>query len=159
MKNRPLKWALAGALLLFVATMTATPAHAVRVVTYNILNWPSFDIAGRYDDHQVVMDALDADIIIVQEIESQTGVNHYLDYCLNATVPNEYGAALFVNGPDTDNAIFFKRSVVDTVTSDVIYTDVRWTMDYTVQLAGYSGDAGQLHLLSTHLKAGSSGSD
>jgi len=145
--------------LLAVMLVAAPPAQAIRVVTYNILNWPSFDIAGRYDDHQVVMDALDADIIIVQEIESQNGVNNYLTYCLNATVPGEYGAALFVNGPDTDNAIFYKNSVVDTVTSETIYTDVRWTMDYTVQLEGYTGDAGQLHLLSTHLKAGSSSSD
>jgi len=160
MKRRPLSRAPLMVLALTAAVlMAAVPAQAIRVVTYNILNWPSFDIAGRYDDHQVVMDALDADIIIVQEIESQNGINQYLTYCLNATVPDEYGAALFVNGPNTDNAIFYRKSVVDTVTSETIYTDVRWTMDYTVQLEGYTGAAGQLHILSTHLKAGSSTSD
>ncbi len=160
MNGRPLtKVPLMALALLAVMLVAAPPAQAIRVMTYNILNWPSYDIAGRYDDHQVLMDELDADIIIVQEIESQTGVNHYLDYCLNATVPGEYGAALFVNGPDTDNAIFYKKSVVDTVTSETIYTDVRWTMDYTVQLEGYTGTAGQLHFLSAHLKAGSDGSD
>jgi len=160
MNSRPLKKVPQMALaMLAVMLMAAPPAQAIRVVTYNILNWPSFDIAGRYDDHQLLMDELDPDIIIVQEIESQNGVNNYLTYCLNATVPGKYGAALFVNGPDTDNAIFYKNSVVDTVTSETIYTDVRWTMDYTVQLEGYTGDAGRLHILSTHLKAGSSSSD
>ncbi|MCD4690680.1 hypothetical protein K8S17_04390, partial [bacterium] len=160
MNKRPLSTALLVALaLLAVILAAATPAHAIRVVTYNILNWPSFDIAGRYDDHQIVMDALDADIIIVQEIESQTGINNYLTYCLNATVPGEYAADLFVNGPNTDNAIFYKVSVVDTVTHETIYTDVRWTMDYTVKLLGYDTAAGEFHFLSTHLKAGSSSGD
>ncbi len=160
MKNRPLKKvSLLALALLAVVLVAAPPAQAIRVVTYNILNWPSFDIAGRYDDHQILMDELDPDIIFVQEIESQNGVNNYLTYCLNATVPGKYAADLFVNGPDTDNAIFYKVGVVDTVSHEVIYTDVRWTMDYTVQLSGYDGDAGQLHILSTHLKAGSASGD
>ncbi len=160
MNSRPLSGVpLTLLALLAVLVVAASPAQAIRVVNYNILNWPSFDIAGRYDDHQLLMDALDPDIIFVQEIESQAGVNNYLTYCLNATVPGKYAADLFVNGPDTDNAIFYKVGVVDTVTHDIIYTDVRWTMDYTLQLSGYDGDAGQLHIISTHLKAGSSSED
>jgi len=160
MNNRPLSgMPLMLLALLAVVVLAAPPARAIRIVDYNILNWPSFDIAGRYDDHQLLMDALDPDIIFVQEIESQNGVNQYLQYCLNATVPGKYAADLFVNGPDTDSAIFYKVGVVDTVTHETIYTDVRWTMDYTVQLSGYDGSAGQLHIISTHLKAGSSSSD
>lgn len=147
------------AILAFLLLAVAQPASAVRVVTYNILNWPGFDWPGRYMYFQTVMDSLDADVIIVQEIESQTGVNYFLNYCLNASVPGEYSADLFVNGPDTDNAIFYKNSVVDTVTHVTIPTDVRYTMEYTVTLNGYDSSDAQFKILSTHLKAGSSGSD
>ncbi len=154
--KRPL---LTLAIFVFVLLAVAQPASAVSVVTYNILNWPGFDWPGRYLYFQTVMDSLDADVIIVQEIQSQTGVNNFLNYCLNASVPGEYSADLFVNGPDTDNAIFYKNSVVDTVTHVTIPTDVRYTMEYTVTLNGYDSSDAQFKILSTHLKAGSSGSD
>jgi endonuclease/exonuclease/phosphatase family metal-dependent hydrolase len=147
------------AVFAFVLLAAAQPASALRVVTYNILNWPSLDWPGRYQYFQTVMDSLDADVIIVQEIESQTGVNNFREYCLNASVPGEYSSDLFVNGPDTDNAIFYRNSVVDTVTHVTIPTDVRWTMEYTVTLNGYDSSEAQFKILSTHLKAGSSSSD
>ncbi len=147
------------AILVFLLLAVAQPASALRVVTYNILNWPGLDWPGRYLYFQTVMDSLDADVIIVQEIQSQTGTNQFLNYCLNASVPGEYSADLFINGPDTDNAIFYKNSVVDTVTHVTIMTDVRWTMEYTVTLNGYDSSEAQFKILSTHLKAGSSSSD
>ncbi len=147
------------AVFAFVLLAVVQPASALRVVTYNILNWPGLDWPGRYLHFQTVMDSLDADVIIVQEIQSQTGVNNFLNYCLNASVPGEYSSVLFVNGPDTDNSIFYKNSVVDTVTQETITTDVRWTMEYTVTLNGYDSSEAQFRILSTHLKAGSSSSD
>ncbi len=154
--RRPL---LTFVIFVFLLLAMAQPASALRVVTYNILNWPSFDWPGRYQYFQTVMDSLDADVIIVQEIESPIGLVYFLNYCLNASVPDEYSFDLFINGPDTDNAIFYKNSVVDTVTNVTIMTDVRWTMEYTVTLNGYDSSEAQFKILSTHLKAGSSSSD
>ena len=44
-------------------------------------------------------------IIVVQEIQSQQGVDGFKSNVLL----NKYDAGIFINGPDTDNAVFINR--------------------------------------------------
>ena len=76
---------IALATLVAVAVLTALlpqPAAAVRVVTYNILNFPGSTGAAREDDFRTVVQELDADVLVVQEMLSQTGVNQFLNNVL-----------------------------------------------------------------------------
>ena len=56
-------------LLLAVLALGAVPAGAIKVCSYNILNFPN-DYVAREASFQIVMDEIDADLIVVQEIAS-----------------------------------------------------------------------------------------
>ena len=139
--------------------LTPQPAAAVRVVTYNILNFPGSTGGAREDDFRIVVEELDADVLVVQEMLSSTGVNQFLNNVLNYGSTGEYAAAPFVNGPDTDNALFYRVSTIDFVSSQEISTALRNISEYTVRPVGYTSSGAEFRVYSQHLKAGSSTTD
>jgi endonuclease/exonuclease/phosphatase family metal-dependent hydrolase len=142
-----------------IALLAVTlPAGALKVCTYNALNWPS-DYAERVDAFRLIMDEIDPDIVVLQEVLSWQGANLFRDDVLNYTVPGEYRRMPFVDGPDTDNACFFKPGVLDSLTYEYLDTDVRYTMVYRFRLDGYASAQAEFTILSTHLKAGTATSD
>jgi len=147
------------ALVLLTMLVLAQPASAVRVCTYNLYNWPDGNWMARVDDFQLIMDEIDADLVIVQEVESQLGANNFLLHAMNATEPGEYWFMPFANGPDTDNVCYFKEAVFESLYHEQLSTPVRQTSVYYFGLVGYESDDANLTILSTHLKAGSSSSD
>jgi len=151
--------AAAIALLAILAVVAPThQASAVRVCTYNIENW-SDNSSTRLPLLRTIMDSVDADLIVCQEFQSIQARNLFYTDVLEVVAPGEYWIMPFVNGPDTDNACFYKTAVLDSISSDTINTDVRLTNVYGFRLDGYSSSDAELTILSTHLKAGSSSSD
>ncbi len=147
------------ALLAIVLTaLVAQPAAAVRICTYNAENWPS-DYAARAPYFRTVLAEIDPDVLVLQEVDSNLGVAQFYNNVLQFIAPGEYWLMPFANGPDTDNACFYKTAVVDSVFSEQLYTDVRWTSVYRFRLDGYTSSAAEFTILSTHLKAGNSSSD
>ncbi len=149
---------LAVAIVVLAAALTALlpqPAAAVRVVTYNILNFPGSTGAAREDDFRTVIQGLDADVLVVQEMLSQTGVNQFLNNVLNYGAPGTYAAGPFTNGYDTDNALFYRVSTIDFVSTQQISTALRDISEYVVRPVGYSSADAELRVYSQHLKAGS----
>ncbi|MCK4914697.1 MAG: hypothetical protein KAS89_00930, partial [Candidatus Eisenbacteria sp.] len=97
-----------------VLAVAAQPASAIKVCTYNALNFPN-DYVERVDAFRLVMDEIDADLIVLQEMETWQSANLFRDDILNYSVPGEYRRMPFINGPDTDNACFFKPDVLDSL--------------------------------------------
>ena len=85
---RPLSLgATAGACL--VALLPALPAWGVKVCTYNTLFWPE-DYLTRAPHFETVLAELVPDVIVLQEVESQTGVNRFLfDVLVHSQVPGD----------------------------------------------------------------------
>jgi endonuclease/exonuclease/phosphatase family metal-dependent hydrolase len=135
------------------------PSSALRVVTYNVLNFPGSTGAAREDDFRTVIEQLDADVIVVQEMLSQTGVDQFLNNVLNFGAPGEYAAAPFYNGYDTDNALFYRVATVDFVSMQRLTTALRDINEYVVRPVGYSSTAARFAVYSAHLKAGSTSTD
>ena len=149
---------LAVAVVVLVAafvTLLPQQAAAVRVVTYNILNFPGTTGTAREDDFRIVIQGLDADVLVVQEILSQTGVNQFLNNVLNYGAPGTYAAGPFTNGPDTDNALFYRVSTIEFVSTQQISTALRDISEYVIRPVGYSSADAELRVYSQHLKAGS----
>ena len=146
---------LAAAVVLAVA---AQPASAIKVCTYNALNFPN-DYAERVDAFRLVMDEIDADLIVLQEIQTWQSANLFRDDILNYSTPGEYRRMPFVNGPDTDNACFFKPDVLDSLDYGYLDTGVRYTTWYKFRPDGYDSAETEFVILSTHLKAGSASGD
>ena len=139
--------------------LLAAPAPAVRVCTYNILNFPGTTGAARADDFRIVLEEVDPDVLVVQEMLSLTGVNQFLNDVLNYSVPGLYSAGPFVDGPDTDNALFYKSSVVELVSHTEIPTALRNISEYVLRPVGYTSTEAQFRVYSFHLKAGSTSTD
>jgi endonuclease/exonuclease/phosphatase family metal-dependent hydrolase len=87
----------------------------VKIATYNLLNYPN-NTATKNPKFQLILNEMNPDILVVQEITSQNAVNQFLNQVLNS----EYEAGDFINGPDTDNAIFFKDSLFTFISLEII---------------------------------------
>ena len=78
------------------------------IMTYNLLNYPGSTSTERNPYFVTVLSSTEPDIIVAQEVLSQNAVNEFLSEVL-MQISTDYDAGLFVDGTDTDNAIFFKK--------------------------------------------------
>ena len=75
-------------------------ATDLRLVTYNALNFDS-NSGNRQDDVETVFAGLEADVVVVQEVNTNTGANILLN-ALNGGGGQQYARADFIDGNDTD---------------------------------------------------------
>lgn len=133
--------------------LAASPAQAVRVVSWNILNYPSASGNSREDDHRVVLADMQPDLIVAQEITTTSGATEWLNDVLNTMEPGQWAMAPFTNGADTDNACYYKTAVFDYVSNVVLSTTLRQIDGWKLRLDGYTGAAAEVNIYSLHLKA------
>jgi exonuclease III len=134
-------------------------SEAVKIVSWNVLNFPGSTGAARETYFRMVINKINPDVLVVQEMLSQTGVNQFLSKVMNYTYPGRYAAAGFTNGPDTDNAMFYKKSTISYLSRKQIATDLRDISVYVVKIISGPGLNSQFRICSVHLKSGTSSSD
>ncbi len=117
----------------------------VRIATYNILNYPNA-YTQRQASFITILNEINPDVLVVQEITSQFGVNEFKLGVLGS----KFTAGSFINGTDTDNAIFFKDSLFTFISNVPISTALRDISQFTLA-HNFSGDT--LIIYSVHLKA------
>ncbi|RMF57749.1 MAG: hypothetical protein D6743_18540, partial [Calditrichaeota bacterium] len=135
-------------LCLFVPFAPAQ-VDTLRIASYNLLNFPSVGGVQRVDDFRIVMRYLKPDVLVVQELESQGGLDLFLNEVMNQTGAT-YAAAIFIDGPDTDSGLFYRPDRVSIQPVHAIPTDLRNIYQYTLTAAGQ-----EFIIYSVHLKAGS----
>lgn len=143
-------------LVLLMMAMATTPSWGIRVMTYNVLNYQS----GRISQLQTVFNAIDADVIVLQEVDDLSAALTILSSVLNAPGgPGGYSFATFTtDGSLTNNALYFRSTVMTFTGSHIdVNTSPRETDRWRLNLVGYPGVT--LYVYGMHLKAGSSGSD
>ncbi len=118
------------------------------VMTYNLLNYSSSS-GSRNPYYRTIIDRAQPDIVVVQELASG-GFNSFLNNVLNFSGTTYTGGA-FIDGPDTDNGIYFKSNMFQFLGATVIATDLRDINQYMLRHFP-SGDT--LIIYSVHLKAG-----
>ena len=132
----------------------------ITLLNYNLLNYPdqgslSADTTLRNPFYRTIVSYVNPDIMVTDENSAQNGVNIFLSNVLNAN-SNSYAAGTFINGFDSDNAIFYKTSKFSFVSNTRIYTDLRDINEFKL-VHLLSGDT--LRIYSVHLKASSTSSD
>lgn len=152
-----------------VVGLAASASAQLRLATWNVTNYSS----GRVDAFRTAIYGefmgrrMAPDVLVGQEFISAAAVTNFLDI-LNGAVgsPGDWAAAPFIDGPDTDNALFYRTTKVtflaqtiaaagSTNTSD----QPRHTIRYDVRPKGYSGAAATLAIYSCHMKAAGSTAD
>ena len=102
------------------------------------------------------MASINPDIAIFQEIIDQDAVDNLLSFVF-LQLDDDWSAALFHDGEDTDNAFFYRTSKVEFISQRMIGTQLRDIAEYTVHpLAMDTSEV--IRFYSGHLKA-SSGSE
>lgn len=144
--------------LVLAAVLCAPPAHALRVVSYNVLNVSPSNAASRVDDMRVVLAPIDADLIVAQELIGFSGADYFYDNVLQVLEPGQWSMAPFVDGPDTDNACYYRTSVLDYQSMITLNTALRDINGWVFRPDGYTSADANFRVYSLHLKA-STGSD
>lgn len=137
-------------IILFLIPTYAQNQHTI--MTYNILNYPITDTTSRNPYFRTIFANLQPDILVVQEITSQQGVNAFLNKILLPNNPN-YQAGTYINGFDTDNAIFFKANLFTFISNTPISTALRDINEFRLSY-NLTGDT--IIIYSVHLKASDS---
>jgi len=145
----------------------ASAADGLRVVAWNISNYSG----GRVSQLQTAIygefngRSMNPDVLVTQEVLSQFATNSLVS-ALNSAPgsPGDWAAAPFINGPDTDNAMFYRTSKVEFLGQTVLPADgvtgsPRDVNRYDVRLVGYGDVDTLLSMYSVHMKAGSGSSD
>lgn len=144
------KSSLLGVLILLLSTTLFTQ-ELVKIVTYNVLNYPDNSYT-RNTYFEKIFDELDADIVVVQEIESQSGVNEFQSKVLGA----KFQSGTFVNGPDDDKALFYRDSLFTFISNTPISTELRDINEFKV-VHNFTLDT--LRIYAVHLKASDGSSE
>lgn len=135
-------------LLLTIGVSNLLSQDTVKIISYNLLNYSGGD--SKNQNFRKTIKYADPDILTVCEIISQSAVNDMLSNVMNYYTPGSYAAGTFINGPDTDNAIFYKPSKFSFLGNYPIATALRDINMFTlVHLE--SGDT--IRIFECHLKA------
>lgn len=81
----------------------------ISVLSYNILNYPLSN-STKADTLKAIIKYTQPDIFMITELTSSTGVSLILNNALNVDGITHYQAATYVNGPDTDNMLFYNST-------------------------------------------------
>jgi endonuclease/exonuclease/phosphatase family metal-dependent hydrolase len=133
-------------------SFTAFSQENVKIMTYNLLNYPDIDSAIRNPNFRKVIRNSNPDILVVQEMTSMAGMNGFLSNVMNA-YGNVYSMGTFIDGTDTDNGIFFRTSKFNFISNTRIRTSIRDINEFKIVHLNYPADT--LRIFSVHLKSSS----
>lgn len=125
-----------GVLAVFLAAIffnsTSIKAQdTIRAMSYNTLDFPGV-ASSRADTLKKIIDYVLPDIFMACEIQSQTGVNLIMSNALNTSGRNYYAQAPFINGPDTDNMLFYNSNKLGLKSNHRIATSLRDINEYVL---------------------------
>jgi len=142
--------------------IVATPARALRFVDYNVLDYPGSTGPARDPLYRTILSPVGADVLVTEEQTTQAGVTEFLG-SLNTMEPGLWAAAPFVDGNDTDAALFYKPAKVSFLGQWAFYpdspTNLRYVHVYRVKPVGYASDGAEFRIYAVHLKASTGSSN
>jgi endonuclease/exonuclease/phosphatase family metal-dependent hydrolase len=140
-----------GLVLLLAGSLFANfgVSSSVRIATYNILDFPESYGLQRLDDLRQAIGYMNPDILVVQEMHSQNGVDLMLDSVM-LPLSSAFTSAPFHDGPGTDNALFYRHDRIDYLGAQYHSTTNRDIAEYRLLLNDFQRE---LYLFSVHLKA------
>lgn len=137
-------------LLFSLAGRDAFSQDTIRVMSYNLLRYYPSDRSRDQFYRRVILSA-DPDVLIVQEIDTASAVLNFLTNVLNGGGQGEYSTGVFVDGEDSDNAVFFKTRQFTFIENKPIKTRLRDINQFTLE---HVASGRTFHIFSLHLKAG-----
>lgn len=155
---------------------TCPLTDTLTVITYNLLNFPNgrndcgtnLSISNRVDTLKKIMTYLKPDILMVCELQDETGANLILNNALNVNGITHYKKANFIENQSTsykilNNMFYYNSNKVKLKKQDEILTGTRDVGEYIVYGADPNlsshNDTTFIDFYECHLKAGSAAGD
>jgi len=143
-------------LLYIPCSLLHAQTDTLKIMYHNILNYPGGD-PEREDYFRTINQYLKADVILINELTSNSGAVTLLDDALNVYGTTHYQKATFTDGPDTDNMLFYNSDKLALFSQWYIPTALRHINEYVLyyksdDLAS-GGDTIFFYFYSAHLKA------
>jgi len=136
----------------------------IKLMTYNLLHFPTGTSYDRTADLRYILDTYQPDIFMVAELESENGSDMILDNCLNYN-DNKYNAASFIENNssyyrDLQQMLYYNNQMFELTYETILLTSVRDINHYTLQLIteDVTKQPVYIDIYVAHLKA-SNGSD
>ena len=145
----------------------AQPNDTLRVMMYNLLNFPDAVPAGRADTFKTIAQATQPDLLLICELKTGAGADLLLDRGLNTDGISRYRRADYVSntssGADLQNMAIYNQDKLALYEQAVLRTQVRDINRYTFFfrdpfLAGHR-DTTWLDAYVLHFKAGNTPGD
>ena len=136
--------------ILLLLLLCATPGQGqaqdtLRICTYNVLNFPGDTAQDRIIHFRTIIAAIDPDILAIQEVLSAEASKTFLDQVMNYQ-SNDYLEAEFIDGPFSDNALYYKKGAIKLTQNSRINTPFRDIAKY-----GFELNSVPFHIYSMHL--------
>ena len=137
--------------------------YNAKLMTYNILNYQGTSSGdnSREDDLRTVIEYTEPDIIMAEEVNGDTGFDHFLDDVLNFNEADLYeGAFVDQSSTDIDIALFFKPDIFDvTSVTTIDITSNYGHRDALECVITHLATGEEFRLYGVHLKAGTGNED
>jgi endonuclease/exonuclease/phosphatase family metal-dependent hydrolase len=150
--QNPVQKKYAGSGDIFIAKLASF--EGIRIVSWNILDYPDINEEPREEYFRSLLKILNPDILVVQEMASAAGVSQFLNEVLNPKKPKLYKAASFFDGPDTDNALFYKKAMFRVVSRQQIPTSFRDITEYKIKIKKGAAKGMKFKIYSVHFSEG-----
>ncbi|CAN5643605.1 hypothetical protein BH10BAC5_BH10BAC5_22480 [soil metagenome] len=138
------------AVVLFFTCANCFAQDTIKIMAWNLLGYRNSP-SNREQYYRKVIKYADPDIITVNEIDGQSTVTGFLNNVMNYYTPGVYAAGIYINGFDTDNAIFYKVSKFQFLTNQPIATPLGRDVNNFVVRHIVSNQ--YVNILGCHLKA------
>ena len=146
-------------LSVFCRMHAKSQTDTLKVMYYNILNFPDDGDPDRELAFRKINGYISADVILVNELTSDAGGVTLLNEALNVFGENNYEKAVFTDGPDTDNMLFYNSDKLALYSQHYIVSWPRYIDEYILYYKSAGLSSGEdtifLYFYSAHLKANS----
>jgi hypothetical protein len=152
---RPSRTTLLAASALLAALLAGAPAaYALKVATWNVLQYQDPNVSFRQPSMRTVVGALDPDVIMLQELLTQAARDSFLINVLGVVQPGQWSAGTFIN--TAESCVFYKPSRINLTSagSAIPTSGPRDVLGARIKFPGYVSREAETFLYSVHFKAG-----
>ncbi len=152
---------IAAILICFGFPLLLTAQTSTKMMVYNLLNFPG-STPERESYFKTVMRHEAPDLLMVCELQDATGADALLAQ-FNSIWPGKYSRAMYVDGPGTDNMLYYNHFKFGISKQAEVTTNIRWISHFKVYFKDVNlnatSDTVQMNLFMAHLKASSGSSN
>lgn len=152
---KKLKYIFTFLLIVFAFSSSKADFDTLKVMNWNILNFSGTDTT-RVQYYRTVISSVSPDIFVCQEINGTTANKVLFRQVFEVFAPGIYDTVTFIDGPDSDNLLFFKKSKASFVSHTAISTELRNISNFKMYIP-YIQDT--VRFFSVHLKSSDTSPD